>query len=141
MNIVIGREYNWEMSHRLAFHKGLCKNIHGHSYKMRIELEGENDKDSMILDYYEIDKIISPILAKFDHSFVCSNDDELMINFLSENNFKYFVIEGYSTAENLVAYITNLVRPRFEKYSNIESILIRVYETFDAFAELKTKIR
>ncbi len=141
MNTIIGREYHWEMSHRLAFHNGLCKNIHGHSYKMRVELEGTADSNAMVLDYYEIDKIISPILAKFDHSFVCSNDDDLMINFLRDNNFKYFVMEGYSTAENLVTYITNLVKPHFAKFTNIYSILIRVYETYDAFAEQKTFLR
>ena len=37
----IAKEFRWEMGHRLPEHFGLCKNIHGHSYKMIVEFEGE----------------------------------------------------------------------------------------------------
>ena len=37
----IAKEFRWEMGHRLPEHFGLCKNIHGHSYKMVVEFEGE----------------------------------------------------------------------------------------------------
>ncbi len=129
------------MSHRLTFHKGPCKNIHGHSYKMRIEIEGETNENMMVLDYYDIDKIIAPIINKLDHAFICSNDDDLMINFLDTNGFKYLVIDGFTTAENLVTYITNIIKPQFEAHKNIDVLKIRVYETLDAYAERKIELR
>ena len=129
------------MSHRLTFHKGPCKNIHGHSYKMRVEIEGETDENMMVLDYYEIDKIIAPIINSLDHAFVCSDDDELMINFLDTNGFKYIVINGFTTAENLVTYITNIIKPKFEEHKNIFMLKVRVYETLDAYAERKINLR
>jgi len=39
----IAKEFKWEMGHRLPEHFGQCKNIHGHSYKMLVEFEGEID--------------------------------------------------------------------------------------------------
>ena len=37
----VAKEFKWEMGHRLPEHFGNCKNIHGHSYKMIAEFEGE----------------------------------------------------------------------------------------------------
>ena len=89
MKIKIAKDFYWEMSHRLPDHPGLCRNIHGHSYKMQIELEGEPTAQGMVLDYYELSKIVKPFLEQFDHAFLCDENDSLMIEFLRTNNFKH----------------------------------------------------
>lgn len=139
MKTKIAKEYKWEMSHRLPFHDGPCKNIHGHSYKMFVILEGEPDKNSMVIDYYDIDRFVKPLLDKLDHSFVCDENDSLMINFLKDNGFKYLVIPYFTTSENLVTYMLEIAAPHFKAFSNIESLSIRLYETEDAYAERKIK--
>ncbi len=135
MTTRIAKEYHWEMSHRLPFHDGLCKNIHGHSYKLILSLEGENDKESMVLDYYEIDRIIKPMMMKLDHTFLCDKDDKLMIDFLHANGFKYSIIPYYTTSENLVTFFFDLFKEHFQQFDNLITLSIRVYETIDAFAE------
>jgi len=42
------------MAHRLPFHDGGCRNVHGHSYSMTIELVGEPDRNGMVLDYFDM---------------------------------------------------------------------------------------
>jgi 6-pyruvoyltetrahydropterin/6-carboxytetrahydropterin synthase len=64
----IAKEFKWEMGHRLPEHFDKCKNIHGHSYKMIVELEGEILESGMVMDYYDLKKIINPIVEKLDHS-------------------------------------------------------------------------
>ena len=59
----IAKEFHWEMGHRLPEHFGLCKNIHGHSYKMIVEFEGELDEQGMVIDFYDVEKIIAPIIG------------------------------------------------------------------------------
>ncbi len=135
MKTKIAKEYRWEMSHRLPFHSGPCKNIHGHSYSMQVSIEGEIDKNSMVLDYYDIDKIISPLINQLDHAFVCDKDDKLMIEFLATNGFKYSIIPYNTTSENLVTYFLDSVKEEFQKYANISSLSIKICETIDAFAE------
>ena len=135
MNTKIAKEFYWEMSHRLPFHDGPCKNIHGHSYKMVVELEGTVDSNSMVLDYYEIERIFRPLLNRLDHTFICDAGDDLMIDFLDNNGFKYLVIPYYTTAENLVTYFIEFVKPKFVEFKNIEKIKLRIYETKDAYAE------
>jgi 6-pyruvoyltetrahydropterin/6-carboxytetrahydropterin synthase len=141
MRTKIGKEYKWEMSHRLPFHNGPCKNIHGHSYKMYLELEGELDSNSMVLDYYDIDRFVQPLLDKLDHSFVCDVNDDLMIDFLRENGFKYHIVDFYTTSENLVTYILELANPHFKAFSNLDKLTIRLYETEDAYAERSENLK
>lgn len=135
MKAKIAKEFTWEMSHRLPYHDDVCKNIHGHSYKMRIELEGEMDDKGMVLDYYDIEKIVRPLINKLDHSFICDKDDHLMILFLKENNFKHMIMDTYTTAENIVHYMINYLKQYFEKHSNLNKMTVRLQESADVFAE------
>lgn len=139
--IKIGKEYHWEMSHRLPFHKGGCYNIHGHSYKMLVELTGEIDENGMLLDYYSVDAIISPILNEYDHALILDNEDEKSIRLIEELKFKHKVINKTSTSENLAVHFADLFIEQFSKYPNIYSINVRVYETSDAFAEVSKIIK
>ncbi len=84
----IAKEFRWEMGHRLPEHFGLCKNIHGHSYKMLVEFEGELDKNGMIIDYYDVEKIINPIIEKLDHAFMVNKDDKIVLGVFRKDEFK-----------------------------------------------------
>jgi 6-pyruvoyltetrahydropterin/6-carboxytetrahydropterin synthase len=39
--IRLTKEFNFEMAHALWNYDGLCKNIHGHSYKLLVTVIGE----------------------------------------------------------------------------------------------------
>jgi len=136
----IAKEFKWEMSHRLTFHKGPCKNIHGHSYKLVIYLTGELDVNGLILDFYDIEIIVSPFIEKLDHAFLCSPDDKKTLEFLKEVNYKYFLSENFTTCEQMTHFFLKNLAPEFKKYSNIKKLGIRIYETSDAYAEIETEI-
>ena len=55
--IRITKEFKFEMAHALHGYDGLCKNIHGHSYRMIVEFEGELDEQGMVIDFYDVEKI------------------------------------------------------------------------------------
>jgi 6-pyruvoyltetrahydropterin/6-carboxytetrahydropterin synthase len=139
--IKIGKEYHWEMSHRLPFHKGGCYNIHGHSYKMMLELCGNPDENGMVLDYYEIDKIVIPILEEYDHALILDFQDEKAIKLIKELEFKYKIINTTSTSENLASHFLARFQEKFINFANIYSMTVRVYETSDAYAEVTSGIR
>lgn len=130
----IAKEFRWEMGHRLPFHKDKCRNIHGHSYKMVFEIEGNLDENGMILDYYEIKNIIQPMIDELDHSFIVKSDDAEVIDFLKKIDSKHVIIDFESTAENLVYYFLNHIKPEDLPYG-IRKIKIRVHETENTYAE------
>ena len=130
----IAKEFRWEMGHRLPEHFGLCKNIHGHSYKMIVEFEGELDKNQMVIDYYDVEKIVNPVIEKLDHSFMVTKDDKMVLEFLENMKSKKVIVDFNSTAENICTYLLSEIK-KFQLPSNITSIKVRVYETQFDYAE------
>jgi 6-pyruvoyltetrahydropterin/6-carboxytetrahydropterin synthase len=130
----IAKEFTWEMGHRLPFHEGKCKNLHGHSYKCIIELTGEPDKNGMVLDYFELKKIIEPIIEELDHSFmVCVNDKE-MIEVLNKLNSRKVIVNFETTAENICFYLLEEIK-KSSLPPNLSEIKVRVFETDNTYAE------
>jgi len=130
----IAKEFRWEMGHRLPEHLGLCKNIHGHSYKMIVEFEGELDKNQIVIDYYDVEKIINPVIEKLDHSFMVNKEDKIVLEFLEKMNSKKVVVGFNSTAENICSYLLSEIR-KCSLPANISYVKIRVYETQFDYAE------
>lgn len=130
----IAKEFRWEMGHRLPEHFGLCKNIHGHSYKMIVEFEGELDEYQMVIDYYDVEKIINPLIEKLDHSFMVNIEDNIVLEFLEKMNSKKVVVGFNSTAENICNYLLSEIK-KCSLPSNISTIKVRVYETQFDYAE------
>jgi 6-pyruvoyltetrahydropterin/6-carboxytetrahydropterin synthase len=135
----IAKEFRWEMGHRLPEHFGLCKNIHGHSYKMIVEFEGELDKNQMVIDYYDVEKIINPVIEKLDHSFMVNKDDKIVLEFLEKMNSKKVIVEFNSTAENICGYLLSEIK-KCSLPTNISSVKVRVYETQFDYAEETARI-
>lgn len=136
MIIKIAKEFKWEMSHRLTFHKGPCKNIHGHTYHLLVEISGVPDENGMVMDYYDLEAIVNPLIMKLDHSFLCDENDQIMLDFLRANEFKHFVIPLPTTAENIANYLLDYLMPHFRKFSNLKQLMIRFQETQDVYAEI-----
>jgi len=135
----VSKEYKWEMGHRLMFHEGKCNNLHGHSYKAKIELTGTLDKNGMVLDFFIIDSIMEKILSVLDHSFIVYKEDKKLLHLLTELEFKHLIFETECTAENLVLYLLKQIK-QYRLPANIEKVKVAVYETEDAFAEDETEL-
>ncbi len=136
----IAKEFRWEMGHRLPEHFGLCKNIHGHSYKMIVEFEGELNKDQMVIDYYDVEKIINPIINQLDHAFMVNKDDKVVLEFLEKMNSKKVVVDFDATAENICKYLLNEIS-KSSLPDNVTLVKVRVYETQFDYAEDELKLK
>ncbi|MBK7379423.1 MAG: 6-carboxytetrahydropterin synthase [Ignavibacteriales bacterium] len=135
----IAKEFRWEMGHRLPDHFGLCKNIHGHSYKMIVEFAGDLNNDQMVIDYYDVEKIINPIIEKLDHAFMVSKQDEMVIDFLEKIKSKKVVVDFHATAENICNYFLDRIK-KSSLPSNIHAIKVKVFETQFDYAEESVKL-
>ncbi len=130
----IAKEYNWEMGHRLPFHEGKCKNLHGHSYKCMVEICGEPDANGMVLDYYDMKTIIQPVIDELDHSFMVYSQDKEVLEFLNQINSKKVVVDFQSTAENICLYLLGKIKET-SLPKNIKSVKVKVLETENTYAE------
>jgi 6-pyruvoyltetrahydropterin/6-carboxytetrahydropterin synthase len=101
----ITRSFKFEAAHRLMYHKGKCRNIHGHNYVVDFKLkQKETNQDGMVKDFSDIRASIEPMLyCKFDHHLILNKNDTTMINLL-ENYTKILKFDGEPTAENMAKY-------------------------------------
>ncbi|MBR9978603.1 MAG: 6-carboxytetrahydropterin synthase [Bacteroidetes bacterium] len=131
----IAREFHWEMGHRLPFHLSGCANIHGHSYKLWVEIEGHCDANGMMIDYGEMKQLVMPVIDEFDHCFLCDENDDVMLRFLKTTNFKFKVVSFTTTAENLVFHFLDRLWELFSVFPQISGLRLRLQETDISYAE------
>jgi len=135
----IAKEFRWEMGHRLPEHFGNCKNIHGHSYKMIVELEGEVNEKGLVLDFYDLENIVEPIIDKLDHSFLVYGGDKEIITFLEKMNSKKVIVDFQSTVENITKYfLSEISKNKFP--SNVSSLKVKIYESQNDYAEAEMRL-
>lgn len=134
----IAKTFRWEMGHRLIDHQGGCRNLHGHSYRMRIEIEGEPADNGMILDFDEMTAAVRPLLQEWDHAFLCDQRDTDLVAFLQARDMKHSVIPFPSTVENLVRLVVQRLEPVFAGHDQVRAFTVRVHETETSSASSRT---
>ncbi|MDF1694371.1 MAG: 6-carboxytetrahydropterin synthase QueD [Saprospiraceae bacterium] len=89
--MIIFKHFNFDSAHFLPLvpdgHK--CKGIHGHTYRMTLEFEGEIDAEmGWLIDFAEIKKTVNPLIEAVDHKLL--NDIEGLENPTCEMIAKWF---------------------------------------------------
>lgn len=93
---ILRKEFAFEASHKLPRHDGKCKRLHGHSWKLIIEVRGENlvtkgAKTGMLIDYGDISAIVKPLIEnKLDHFHL----NETLGIYPTSEHIARFVYEG-----------------------------------------------
>ena len=82
---------DFSSAHKLNGYEGLCKNLHGHNWKVRIGILCEKvDKIGMTIDFGEVKKNLNDIMTMLDHTYL--------------NELEYFK-ENNPTSENIAKFI------------------------------------
>lgn len=139
--IRVTKQFGFEMSHALLNYDGLCRNIHGHSYKLQITVSGEplidtnSPKDGMVIDFSVLKKLIQQqIISKLDHSLMINEKAPIdKLKELGEMYERNHVVPFQPTSENMVIYIAEKVKLILPEHLVLFSV--RLYETSNSFAE------
>lgn len=132
---VITKTVRFDAAHILTNHQGLCKNLHGHTYRVDVSVAGEGESaEDMVMDFKDIKRISTEeICERFDHAFIyCvhSQGEREIAEVVEKFNMRTVALEFRSTAENLAEYFFTLLRRRIPAISSV-----RVWETADSCAE------
>ena len=127
-------------AHMLSKHDK-CARLHGHNYQVEVEIEGELDHKSMVVDFGVFKSKVGELLKRFDHKILLpveSEDfevkvEEKQVSVISCEGRKYrFPREDVellplkaTTVELLSKFIHDLIK---EKYSDFK-ITITMSET------------
>lgn len=103
-------EERFEAAHRLVGHPK-CGELHGHSYRVEVELSGYKlDGSGMLIDFGTLKPAVREVIHQLDHTF---------LNLVLEQ----------PTAESVCQYF-------WERLLDFPVTLVRVWETATAYAEM-----
>ena len=141
-NIIrITKEFKFETSHALSGHDGLCKNVHGHSYKLSVTIIGKpildlnNPKYGMVMDFSDLKKIINNIIVEpFDHATVLNiKSNKKLVNFMEDEGHKIVKVKYQPTSEMMILDFAERIKSNLPKEVKLHSLILRETET--CFAE------
>jgi 6-pyruvoyltetrahydropterin/6-carboxytetrahydropterin synthase len=105
--------FKFSGAHKLSLpYNSKCCRLHGHCWRVEVEVEGRILEDGMVMDFTEIKKLKSEL----DHRYI--NE----------------IIEQ-PTAENIAVWIGESVK-NAAKNREISKIVVRVWENEDSYVEL-----
>lgn len=123
---IVKTEDSFDSAHFLARYNGKCRNIHGHRWRVVIEIAGENLDDGMVVDFTDIKAALKALTDNLDHSLVMEKDTLKPQTYecLVDEGFRIMIMNFRPTAENFAKYFFDEIK---NKGFNIRAA--EVYET------------
>jgi len=90
-------EDSFAAGHYLRNYKGKCEKPHGHNYKVRVTLAGQQlDKAGLLLDFKDLRDVMKQVIDRLDHQMINELEPFTELNPSAENLAKYFYDETNS---------------------------------------------
>ena len=87
-------EQTFAAGHALRNYHGKCENVHGHNYRVRVLVAGQDlDDAGLLVDFVEMKRIMRDIIEKLDHQFLNDVPPFDKLNPSAENMARYFFEE------------------------------------------------
>lgn len=140
--IRLTKEFTFEAAHMLEGYDGLCREIHGHSYRLFVTVKGEpqSDLDSpklgMVMDFGVLKRIVNEqIVERLDHSFMMRNTlvAQEVIDGLGARFTKVVLTDYQPTCENMLSDFAERLLGALP--DDIELHSLRLHETATSYAE------
>ena len=126
----------FDSAHFLKGYEGKCANIHGHRWKVEIEVgservEEEGTQRGMVVDFGTLRDDLKSVTEKMDHTLIYEKGSlrPTTIQAMQEEGFSLFEVDFRPTAENFARYFFTLIKDM--GYSVIRA---GVYETPENYA-------
>ena len=124
-------EASFDAAHFLKGYEGKCSNIHGHRWRVVVEIEGEKLSEEaqtrgMLVDFSDLKKAIKGLCDNFDHTFIYEEGSlkDATVKALQEEDFRMNVVSFRPTAENFAKFFYDKLAT-----SGFDVHRVEVYET------------
>ena len=135
--ITVTKTVKFDAAHVLTNHQGLCKNLHGHTYRVDVSVsQPAEDSRDMVIDFKDLKGIANEVVCdRFDHAFIYNTEsagEREIAAVVEKNGMRTAPIPFRSTAENLAKLFFGELKARIPGLSGV-----KVWETADSCAEYK----
>ncbi len=119
--VLVSKEFTFDSAHHLHCYEGKCKNLHGHTYKLQVNMLGKTDFRGLVIDFADIKRIAKErVIDKLDHRYL--NEVLPPMN---------------TTAENMAVWIYEQIHQALVEENLHPSVIlqeIRLWETPTSYA-------
>ncbi len=133
--LTVSKECQFDAAHVLTNHAGQCKNLHGHTYRVIVEVAEGADGRDMVIDFKDLKQVMRDvILARFDHAFIfdeASVSECEIASVIAKHGMRSVGLPFRSTAENLARYFFQ------ELAARVNVVSVKVFETPESCAEYR----
>lgn len=135
--LTVTKSVKFDAAHVLTNHQGLCKNLHGHTYRVEVSVAQPPESTAdMVIDFKDLKALCEEvILSQFDHAFIydsTSPAESEIAAVVKKHGMRTAALPFRSTAENLARYFHGQLSVRVEGLC-----AVRVWETPDSCAEYR----
>lgn len=142
--LTVTKEFTFDCAHMLSGHRGLCKNVHGHTYKMHVTVartDDDTDYEGLVIDFKDLKKLVNDeIINRFDHSFIAWVDgnkaEQTIAHVLDKLGMRIVYVNYRPTAENMAKNFFKHLNSILNR-GPYEVISIKVWETPTSYAEYR----
>ena len=133
----VTKTVKFDAAHILTNHSGLCKNLHGHTYRVDVSVAMADDSASdMVIDFKDLKRIaVEKICDVFDHAFIYnteSPDESEIAAVVEKHGMRVVPLPFRSTAENLARHFYGELLPCVPGL-----VSVKVWETAESCAEFR----
>jgi len=137
----VTKTVKFDAAHVLTNHQGLCKNLHGHTYRVDVSVtQDEADDRDMVIDFKDLKRLATETICdRFDHAFVYNTEsagEREIAAVVEKNGMRTVAIPFRSTAENLAKLFYNDLKSRLPGLS-----VVKVWETAESCAEYREELK
>ena len=139
--MLLTKIFHFDMAHVLKDYDGPCRNIHGHSYELRVTVKGEpinnpqSPKNGMVMDLHDLKCLVNEqIVNRLDHAFVLSSAMPTDFLEIVQRDFEKVVVVDYQpTSENLILDMVHRLQKVLPQQVTLHKIMLQ--ETPGSYVE------
>lgn len=128
---ILKTEHSFDSAHFLSGYEGKCSNIHGHRWRVEIEVKARDlvksgQLEGMVVDFGDLKTAVKTLIDAYDHALIIENETmrQETLSCLMEDAFKIIAVDFRPTAENFAAFFYGKM-----KEQGFEVKRVTVYET------------
>jgi 6-pyruvoyltetrahydropterin/6-carboxytetrahydropterin synthase len=108
MRTSVTRTFTFDAAHRLPWHSGKCRNLHGHTYRLEVTVAGPLNEDGIVVDFADLAFVVrTEVVQRYDHQFLNDHFDNPTAEMLATSFFKELEAAGLAITKLTLWETTN----------------------------------
>ncbi len=122
----------FDAAHKLEEYPGKCRNIHGHTWMIKVCFSASKlGPLDISVDFVSVKRLVKELTEQFDHALILKKNSEQF-----KNVGRIMELGHNPTAERLSEYCYNYIQLNMNnEFDGIKLEWVRVYESPDAYIE------